>query len=93
MGIATRLSFKAQGATRRVKRDDSTATHPMETFTTSSVKLRLKKADTEAMAKVIKEMISIVRLLPHGCLQLGDWVRAGKTNLLPSLHFIFPFTM
>jgi hypothetical protein len=91
MGIATILSFKAQGATRRVKRDDSTATHPIETFTTSSFKLRLKKADTEAMAKVIKEMISIVRLLPHGCLQLGrsfDQVRRTYFRLLTlfSLH-------
>ncbi len=59
-GIATILNFKAQGAKRRVKRDDNTATHPRAAFTTSSFKLKLKKADTEAIAKVIKEMISIV---------------------------------
>lgn len=64
-GIATILNFKIQGATRRVNREDSTATHPIETFTTSSFRLKLKKADTEAIAKVIKEMISIVMLQPH----------------------------
>ncbi len=69
-GIATILSFKTQGAQIRVNKAQSKATHPIETFTTSSFKLRLKKADTEAIAKVIKEMISIFMLQPDVELQL-----------------------
>ena len=59
------LSFKTQGAQIRVNRAKSRATHPIDTLTTSSCKFILKKADTDAISRVIKEIISIFMLQPN----------------------------
>ncbi len=64
-GMDTILSFKTQGAQISVNRAESRATHPIDTLTTSSCKFILKKADTDAITKVIKEIISIVMLQPN----------------------------
>ena len=64
-GMAIILSFKTQGATIRVIKEQSKATHPIETLTISSFELILKKADTDAISRVIKEIISIFMLQPN----------------------------
>jgi hypothetical protein len=53
------LNFRAQGAKSRVRRKENSAIHPIATFATSSVILRLKKAEIDAMPRVIKEITSI----------------------------------
>lgn len=58
-GTATRLNFNIHGARIRVINNDSNARHPIETLTISSFKLKLKKADIEAIPKAIKEVTNI----------------------------------
>ena len=58
-GTATRLNFNIHGARIRVINNDSNARHPIETLTISSFKLKLKKADIEAIPRAIKEVTNI----------------------------------
>jgi hypothetical protein len=65
IGIAKIASLRIQGATIKVKKVDKVAVHPMAALNTSSLALKLRKTDTEAIVKVIKENISIYVFLPH----------------------------
>jgi hypothetical protein len=58
-GMATKVNFRLQGAQNRVKTMAKTAVKARETFRTSSCTLRLKKAETDAIARETRDSRNI----------------------------------
>jgi hypothetical protein len=54
-------NLRNQGATIRVKNRDNTEANPVETLTISSWVVKLRKAETEAINNVTREITSIVQ--------------------------------
>ena len=63
-GMATRVNLRDQGAQTRVKKMAKTAVQARATFRTSSCTLRLKKAETDAIARETTESRSIWETSP-----------------------------